>query len=187
MEAFLAAFWPNLAATAAGVILGLPVALWVNRLAQSGVNREARAAQAQRVCHALEVLAAAMQSNQSLLKDYADVLAGSKARWTLPLDTSAWDATKDDLLAEMTDPALRRELAFHFLQLKTLRNLNSELLSFSVGTNASMSSAKETRAGLNATMCSMCATLEEQAKQLIAQSIESQKGTRRANGLPANA
>ena len=39
MDAFLSAFWPNAAATVAGIVLGFPVALWINRLALKNAER----------------------------------------------------------------------------------------------------------------------------------------------------
>src|SRR5947208_9315445 len=120
MDAFFSAFWPNAAATLVGVILGLPVALWVNRLAVKGAARAARENQIQRVDHALQVLVSAMEANRNLLQEYAEILAASRLRWRLAVDTSAWDAIKEDFVAELTDPALRRRIAFHFSQLSIL-------------------------------------------------------------------
>ena len=182
MDAFFSAFWPNAAATLVGVVLGLPVALWVNRLAINRAARSTQESQIQRVRHALEVLIAAMGSNSTLLLEYVEVLAGSRVKWRLALDTSAWEAIKADFVAELTDPALRRRVAFHFSQLDLLRSLNSELLSFVAGTNASMSDANATRSSINETLRSMCTQLAAEATELISVA----KTARQALGVSAS-
>ena len=175
MDAFFLAFWPNLAATIAGVTLGLPIALWVSRLTLAGAERSARQSQAQRVDHALQVLVSAMKSNNAILRDYGEVLATEHMRWQLSLDTSAWDAIQADFIAEMTDPALRREIAFHFSQLKALTSLNYEYLQFNFGTNASMSGAGETRKSLGGNLRTMCNDLSGQAERLELQGIAARR------------
>jgi len=88
MDTFLSAFWPNAAATVVGIVLGLPVALWINRLALKNAGRSTLSNQAQRLDHALQVLISAMENNQGLLGEYATVLSESKVSWRLNLDVS---------------------------------------------------------------------------------------------------
>ena len=176
MDAFLDAFWPNVAATLVGVVLGLPVALWVNRLATSRSTADARAAQELRVDHALQVLTSAFESNTTLLRDYSDVLAASKVRWNIGLDLSAWSAIREDLAAELTDPAFRRKVAFHFSQLSLLRRLNDEYLGFAFGTNASMSSAEQTKTSIRSNMQSLCDQLHAEAVELSLACKEARRG-----------
>jgi hypothetical protein len=168
MDAFVTAFWPNAAATIVGVVLGLPVALWINRLALKNTERGAHRAQVQRLDHALQVLISAMESNQSLLAEYANVLSESKVSWRLNLDVSAWDAIKADIVAELTDPDLRRQLAFHFMKLNALRDLNQEYLGFAFGTNASMSGSEKVRESIKTNMKTMCEELQKHAVELVA-------------------
>ena len=168
MDAFLTAFWPHAAATLVGIVLGLPVALWINRLALKNTERSTLRVQVQRLDHALQVLISAMESNQSLLGEYANVLSESKVSWRLNLDVSAWDVIKADIVAELTDPDLRRQLAFHFMKLNSLRALNQEYLGFAFGTNASMSSAEKVRESIKTNMKSMCEELQSHAVELVA-------------------
>jgi hypothetical protein len=170
MNDFLTAFIPNLAATLVGVGLGLPIALWLNRLALRGAEKTSKRADAQRVDHALDVLISAMQINASLLRDYEKVLTASKVRWRLGLDVVAWDAIKADFVADLTGSSLRREVAFHFYQLAMLTTLNQEYLQFSFGTNASMSGADATRVSLRSHLKTMCKELSQQSDKLILES-----------------
>jgi hypothetical protein len=175
MDAFLTAFWPNLAATLVGVALGLPIAMWVNRLALRGAERTAQKSQAQRVDHALQVLISAMQANAVLLREYAELLAAGKVKWRLALDVSAWEAIKGDFIAELTDPALRQEVAFHFSQLTVLGALNQEYLGFGFGTNASMSGADATRTSIGQNLKTMCNELSARADALVTASKAAQQ------------
>lgn len=170
MDAFFLAFWPNAAATLVGIIFGLPIALWVNRLALRGVERVALKSQSQRLDHALQVLISAMETNKGILQEYTQILSESKIRWRLGLDVSAWDAIKTDFIGELTDPALRRNLAFHFAQLLFLTNLNQEYLGFAFGTNASMSGSKKTRESISTNLKTLCEELDQHAGELIATS-----------------
>ena len=170
MDAFLIAFWPNLAATLVGVVVGLPIALSVNRLALRGAEQTAKKGQAQRVDHALQVLISAMQANGTLLREYGEVLATAKVRWRLGLDVSAWEAIKADFIAELTDSSLRREVAFHFSQLEALTVLNQEYLQFIFGTNASMSGSDATRTSIGDHLKTMCNELSLQAEKLVSAS-----------------
>lgn len=174
MDAFLTAFWPNAAATIVGVVLGLPIALWINRLTLKREEHATLQIKTQRLDHALRVLIAAMDVNLALLADYAQELANSKIAWRLNLDVSAWQAIRDDFSAELTDPNLRRQLAFHFTKLKALLALNQEYLSFAFGTNASMSGAEKVRESIKNNMQLMCQELQVQATQLIALSKAAQ-------------
>jgi hypothetical protein len=167
MDAFLIAFWPNAAATLVGIVFGLPIALWVNRLALKGAARASLKSQSQRLDHALQILMSAMESNQRILQEYAQVLSESKVRWRLNLDVSAWEAIKTDFIGELTDPSLRRQVAFHFTQLLVLTNLNQEYLGFAFGTNASMSGSERTRESINADLKSMCEELDKRAGELV--------------------
>lgn len=170
MDAFLLAFWPNAAATLVGIVFGLPIAMWVNRLALRGAERASLKSQSQCLDHALQILVSAMETNQGILQEYTQVLSESKVHWRLSLDVSAWDAIKTDFIGELTDPSIRRQLAFHFAQLLILTNLNQEYLGFAFGTNASMSGSEKTRESINANLKAMCEELDQRAGELIATS-----------------
>lgn len=169
MDTFLSAFWPNAAATVIGIVLGLPFALWINRLALRNAEHSTLSNQVHRLNHALQVLISAMESNQGLLSEYVTVLSESKVSWHLNLDVSAWDTIKTDIIAELTDPDLRRQLAFHFMKLDALRKLNNDYLGFAFGTNASMSGSEKTRESIKGIMESMCEELQANSADLIQQ------------------
>ena len=166
MDQFLTAFWPNAAATLSGIILGLPTALWVNRIALRSAEHISLKSQIQRLDHALEVLISSMNENRTILGAYSKVVAESKVRWCLNLNISAWDAIKADFMAEHTAPSLRGEVAYHFSQLSALVNLNQQYLGFAFGTNASMSGSEKTRESISTNLKGMCEALDVQAGKL---------------------
>lgn len=166
-QTFLASFWPNLAATIFGVALGIPIALWINRLASKGTQRLATQSQHHRLDHALQVLILAMEENQIILSQYKETLEQDRIKLELGLDLSAWNAISADFSAELTSPSLRRLIAHYFIQIAELKYLNQEYVGFVFGTNASMMGSAGTRELFRNTMTEMCAKLFNQGNDLV--------------------
>ena len=89
MVTFWDAFWPNVASTVLGVILGLPAALWLNRQAVAHGERIRIASERAKVAQALSVVAQAMKHNAEQLTNLVTILSGDKAQFDLPLDTGS--------------------------------------------------------------------------------------------------
>ncbi len=169
MTEFWIAFWPNLASTLVGVLLGVPLALWINRSVVTQGETARREGERLRVAHALRVLNKALTDNRTLLQDFAATLAASRTKYDSGLDTSAWDAVKSDLTTELSDPELRQRLAYHFSRLTTLVKMNEEYLYFIDGVGASMTSATETRKTLHNVVSNLVAGAEEETSGLVKQ------------------
>ena len=137
MAGFWVAFLPNVAATLVGVLVGVPLALLINRRAVLHGEAARAVAEKARVADALEVVSKALTYNATPLETLVQTLEQGKAQLDLPLDTSAWGAVKADV-SGIVEPELRRRLAFHFSRLEALVELNSMFLTFVTGTNASM-------------------------------------------------
>jgi hypothetical protein len=166
MPGFWDSFWPNLASTVAGVILGLPVALWLNRRALEHGERIRTAGERTRVADALSVMGEVMKLNSSQLDNLIKVLSEDKALFDPSLDTSAWESVRSDISSEV-DPNLRRRLAHHFGRLESLVKLNELYLSFIIGTNASMSSAADTKKKLGPLLLGLASTQRTEAVALV--------------------
>ena len=132
----------------------------------------AKAAQKARLAHALDVLVVALQNNAINLEEFAGIIGDSKAKWYFALDTSAWDTIKADIAPELTDPELRRKLAYHFGQLSALEDLNQQFLSFAFGVNRSMSSSDKTRESIKVTLVSLAKGTRVDALELISAATE---------------
>jgi hypothetical protein len=174
LEPFWQAFLPNLASTLVGALLGIPLGLWLNRRVVSHGEVLRRDADRVRVAHALQVLARALADNRERLKVFAATLSESKTLFDPALDASAWDAVKGDLTTELSDPALRQQLAYHFSRVQSLLKLNDDYIHFIVGVGASMSSATSARQSLNKVVTGLVDSLASDSARL-GQAIEAEQ------------
>ena len=166
MNTFFDAFWPNLASTLIGIVLGLPLGLRINRKSVAQTEGVRRAGERLRVAHALKVLDKALTENRTRLDAFAAVLVQNQTLYDTAIDNSAWDAVKADLTTELSDPELRQRFAYHFARLATLVKLNDDYLSFLVGVGASMSSALATQASLAKVISALVTELQAEAQSL---------------------
>lgn len=168
-NSFWDAFWPNLASTLVGILIGIPLALWINRSVLAQSERARKAADQLRVAHALQVLEKAISHNLESIKRFEGTLAQQRTLVDVAVDTSAWDAVKSDLTTELSDPELRRRAAYYFSRCATLVSLNDEYLNFIVGVGASMSSAQTAKQGLHTTLTALVNELATSGTNLLEQ------------------
>jgi hypothetical protein len=120
LERFLEAFWPSLASTALGVVLGLPVALWVNRRAMHWSERAKRKEEEGQLRLALGEVRASVDRNRSNAKKLQQA-PGSLKLYNYPeLDTMTWDAVRADIVNYLEDPSLRSMISRHYAQVAML-------------------------------------------------------------------
>jgi hypothetical protein len=167
MSDFWSAFWPNLASTILGVIIGLPAALWINRRVTQEADVQRQASERGAVAHALEILRLALGANKERLERYAKALAESSTLYDTGLDSSSWDALQSELTAELGDPDLRQRLAYHFSRTEAVKKLNDMYLNFSVGVESSMSNAAEVRRALGTALPRAVAELLQESQELM--------------------
>jgi|LakMenE18May11ns_1017448.scaffolds.fasta_scaffold9826124_2 hypothetical protein len=141
-------FWPNFTSTIFGLLLGLPLALWTNRIFTNAQNRQNIEEQTKRLNNALQILKQTLLENNNRLKTTIDTINDSKVQFDIQLDISAWDAVKDDITQYLHDPNLKRRVAYHFSRLNTIAELNTLYLDFNAGINGTLSNAGNTREAL---------------------------------------
>lgn len=163
MNWFWQGFWPNLASTVVGALLGIPLGLWINRRIVAQGEAVRVEGERRKVGHALQVIEGALRDNHSRLSTFANVLANSTTNYYLPLDTSAWDAVRTDLTTELSDPQLRQRLAYHFDRVGALVKLNDEYVYYLVGVGASMSSSPEVKKGLHSVLTGLVSELIQES------------------------
>lgn len=122
MNWFWTGFWPNIAATFLGVIAGVPAALWLNRLSVQQANARLQAEEQRRLRVGLEAVLTACSHNQQRMEVLLSMPVG-QSPLDLELDTSAWEASKQQILPVLRDADLQCRIAFHFDRIKTLSRL----------------------------------------------------------------
>lgn len=163
---FFKSFWPNLLATLGGVLIGVPVALWLTGRAREYQAREERAANDERLSHALEVLAVAIQDNLGLLKESRDGIAKGYVTG-LPLNVSAWDAAKSDITPLLRDTKLKVLAAHHFEQLGLFGAHVERHAEYFIGTRATLMSAPKIREGLGRDLIPFADRLIAEVEELL--------------------
>lgn len=137
-------FLPNVLATLIGAAIGVPIGLWINRVAASHSEQRRREADAKRVSDALASIITVLRANRSRLLELKDGYAEERVRLDTSLDTSAWDTLGPDLALGLPDPDLRRRLAYHFLRLKEFVRTNERLLDLSgLGVQSAMGDSEK--------------------------------------------
>lgn len=135
---FWVGFWPNLAATLAGVIFGVPIALWLNRWSEQASSRSRHADEAERLRVGLLVVRAALEHNRTRLISLVQSLENNRVSFDTTLDIAAWDASRDEIFPFLRSPRLHHRVAFHFGRLASLQRLFCLYFDLTAGAGAAM-------------------------------------------------
>src|SRR4051812_4904854 len=92
MSGFLEAFFPNLAATILGVVLGLPVALYVNRRLTSLQHLRDAKAESTRRNRVVDVLVSACEYNAKVLDNIKELSLKGRVMRNADLQITTWEA-----------------------------------------------------------------------------------------------
>jgi len=166
---FFKGFWPNLFATLGGALIGVPAGLWVNRLALRHAGRAEREAKDERLSHALDVLAPAMQANLDLIKQAQDALSKDEAFVIgLPVYVvSAWDVAKADVIPLLRNIQLKLGLGHHFEQLTLFVAHLERHAGYFIGTPAELRVAVEVRGHLRNQLRPFADRLADEVEKLL--------------------
>jgi hypothetical protein len=121
--AFWDAFWPNMAATFVGAALGIPAALWINRMAVRAANRQEHLREAQRLDTLATTMQATIEHNTEPLRTLAD-LSPESVCWVTGLEHAIWETSRDDVVSLLPQFELKVDLARYFENLVQLEKLN---------------------------------------------------------------
>ncbi|MGY2438198.1 hypothetical protein [Pseudomonas sp. SDO52101_S400] len=127
MSQFLEAFWPNLAATLVGIVLGVPIALALNELVLRRQRRLQTVDQHRQVRGAIEVLVAACRYNIGVLDTIRSAAERGKAMHSPDLRLTAWDVVSPVLCTNVSDSEILQMLSHHWLRLKRVQALCDEI------------------------------------------------------------
>lgn len=127
MSQFLEAFWPNLAATVIGIVLGVPIALALNELILRRQRRLQTEDQYRQVRGAIEVLVAACRYNIGVLDSIRSAAEEGKAMHSPDLRLTAWDVVSPVICTIISDSEALQMLSHHWLRLKRIQALCDEI------------------------------------------------------------
>jgi len=140
-------FWSDvlsgLISTAAGVILGIPGGLWLNRKAQHAADQAAEDERDRRALIALSAARDAVVNNVKILNDQIGFLRKREAVLAPPFQTATWDALSAEVLAYVESAEVRRLLAEHFAGVSRWVHLHDMFVSYCVGELCNYSTARE--------------------------------------------
>jgi hypothetical protein len=142
MNGFLDAFLPNLAATILGLVLGLPIALFINGRLTAAQRRHEKASEIILRNLVIDVLSASCEYNIKVLRKIAELALTANVLRNPDLKTTAWDSVGSVLAARCPDPELIHQLAHHWIRLRRLEQLNEELFKLTVGMLPELEDAK---------------------------------------------
>lgn len=158
---FWAGFWPNLASTIIGVILGLPFAVLASGWAQRFVNRKTDRDAQNQLRVGLALLLAAIDQNTGVLKTYSDTLVDDRILVYLDLDLAAWEATRASALSTLQKPALYRRAAMYFDRTKGLLKLSQAYVDSTVGLASSLNNSASTAQAIRGSLNDLLAHLSD--------------------------
>jgi hypothetical protein len=143
-----AAFGSDLAATVIGVLIGVPFALWLNRLNVTHAEKVRAAAERARIVEGLASLGRSLDGNLRRLQAVVQERARDQMFFPLVLDVSTWEAVGVQLVGSLNDPDLLSRLAHHYDRLEQLRRLNEHIFEVTVGVASALATAETVRKAL---------------------------------------
>jgi hypothetical protein len=141
-SSFWFTFWPSLFARVIGVLLGLPVALWVTRVGVHLAGQAERIDQAARLRRALQVIDKAIDGNHLQLKALGVMTGGDMVMMTPGFSAAAWDAVKSEVIPYLHDPELQGDLATYFSEVEVVIKLNERYVDSKFGMTATLESSE---------------------------------------------
>ena len=166
---FWVALWPNLLSTVLGIVLGLPAAFWLNDKVEQIGEKAKQAEEHQRLLDGLSVIQAAIEFDTAKLLNFGtDLKTGQLVTVDLALDTSAWDATKDQIVPLIENLGLKRRIAYYFGELSAISHVNDLYIEQYMGASAALNSAAQTRQNLRGFLLRRTQELIEEGAGLTA-------------------
>jgi hypothetical protein len=127
MTAFFEAFWPNLAATIIGVVLGVPIALWLNGRILNRQRKLQIDDHHRQIENSLVLLISACTYNIRILDTMREEAQAGRVMHAPDLRITTWDVVASFLGAGALDPDLLQIISHHWLRLKRIQVLSDEI------------------------------------------------------------
>lgn len=127
MSLFLQSFWPNLAATLIGIVLGVPIALALNELVLRRQRRQEAEDQHRQAIGSIDVLVAACRYNIGVLDTIRTAAEEGKVMHSPDLRLTTWEVVSPVFCTIVSDSEILQVLSHHWLRLKRIQALSDEI------------------------------------------------------------
>lgn len=133
---FWETFWPQLWATIAGIALGLPVALWLDRRAKQTTSKAAR----ERTIEELRLVHGTIELNNLALQELLEKVAKAPVEFAPAphLAVDVWDAVRDHITLSGSDRDLVVHLTDYFEWIAHFVRDYDRLLDVTIGSAAAL-------------------------------------------------
>jgi hypothetical protein len=140
---FWPSLWPALTATVAGVAFGVPVGLWLNRLALRQARIKQEADRQQTLSRAAHTLRESITWNGEKATSLAESIERGDVPFETPLETQRWEAVRDEFVRSAHDPELQGRVAFFFDQVRRAAQMADRRFDFMIGPASATTFASE--------------------------------------------
>jgi len=132
-EGFIKDFLPNFAATVIGVVLGLPVAIHVNKRFNRFQRILDRKESVKKLNDVVQVLSQSLRYNKIILGSISKLCMSAQVMRYPDLQLTTWEAVGNIFSSLCPDPEVIQLLSHHWLRLNRLNLMNKEMFDRTVG------------------------------------------------------
>lgn len=168
MEEFWTSFWPNLASTVIGIIIGFPVAVWLNKLALSHAATKQAESDKADLHRTLNAIGDSIDHNIEKLNHLLQSVGSGQFLLDTSFDTASWQAYNAQLARLNSDIDLNKQLISYNERIVNLSSINSKLCSNYLGLESSLSGADKVRQFLRGHIMSEAAKLTQESTSIRA-------------------
>lgn len=136
MSVFLSEFLPGFSATVLGIVLGFPVALYVNYRLTVFQNGQEKAREFRLRADLVGVIVRSLAYNETILERMAELSAEEMAMRNPDLQLTTWEIIGHSFSNLCREPELLQLLSHHWLRLQKLDQMNKEMFDRAVGVTA---------------------------------------------------
>ncbi len=164
--AFWSNFWPGLVSTVIGILVGVPIALYLTHYGVSIQEKAHQADERVRMHRGLESLAVAVRENAKILQHLSESVRENRVPFDVALDVTAWDVSKQEIIPFLHDAEMQRRIAHHFTRTESARRLFLLLLDQYVGVASALTGSVQFRKDLRSHLQREAENLSREADRL---------------------
>jgi hypothetical protein len=137
---FWQAFWPNFASTVLGVLIGIPIALLINRQASKLSDRSRIKLENQQLHDALIIVRRSIKHNRGELNKILNYSSGYSVAKFLEtdLDITVWDTVHNTIMEYLRYIHPKRKLNAYYSKLSRLDEINRLMFEYHSGSLSSI-------------------------------------------------